>query len=323
MSDEEKKYPWGDLLRYNSWSRRIREKYGGRIQKVSVNAGFTCPNRDGTLGTGGCIYCNNDSFIPSYCVAEQGIISQIDKGIEFLRKRYRKTRNYIAYFQAYSNTYAPFENLHALYQEALNHPLIDGLAISTRPDCVDDRILDYLKELSGTCYVFLEYGIESCHNSTLKRINRGHTFEETIRAITKTAERGLNCTGHLIFGLPGETREEMLIQAGILNRLPLTALKFHQLQVIRNTPLAVLFEKKPEMFNLFSVDDYCYFIVEFLERLDPGIAIERLSSESPPRLRINPGWGNLRSDLVQKKIESVMEDLDTWQGKRLKNDKLF
>lgn len=319
MNGDDQNYPWGDQLRYNSWSRRIREKYGGRIQKVSVNAGFTCPNRDGTKGTGGCIYCNNNSFIPSYCVAEEGIISQIDRGIEFLSKRYRKTRHYIAYFQAFSNTYAPLENLRAFYQEALEHPLIDGLAISTRPDCVDDPVLDYLQELAGTRYVFLEYGIESCHDDTLIRICRGHTFEDTIRAINKTAERGLSCTGHLIFGLPGETRKEMLDQTEILNDLPLTALKFHQLQIIRNTPLEALFKKEPEMFNLFSIDDYCHFVIDFLERLDPRIAIERLSSESPPRLRINPGWGNLRSDLIQKKIESVMEDLDTWQGKRLKN----
>jgi uncharacterized protein len=320
MTESNTRYHWGDGLRYNSYSRRIREKYGGRIQKVSVNAGFTCPNRDGTLGTGGCIYCNNASFIPSYCVAEKGITSQIDQGIEFLRKRYRKTKYFIAYFQAYSNTYAPLNKLQDIYQAALDHPLIDGLAISTRPDCIDDPILDYLKELSESYFIFLEYGIESCHNSTLKRINRGHTFEQTIWAVTKTAEKGLNCTGHLIFGLPGETREDMLIQADLLSRLPLTALKFHQLQIILNTPLSVLYENEAAFFDLFSVEEYCAFVIDFLERLNPEIAVERLSSESPPKLRVNPGWGNLRSDLVQKKIESVMEDLDTWQGKRLKND---
>lgn len=323
MITKKQTFSWGDHRRYNSHSRRIKERYGGRIQKVSVNAGFTCPNRDGKKGWGGCIYCNNESFTPSYCVAEKDIHTQIDQGIDFLQKRYRKIKHFIAYFQAYTNTYAPLDVLQNHYQTALAHPRIDGLAISTRPDCVNDEILDYLKKLSGDYLVFLEYGIESTFDRTLKKINRGHTFSDTVEAIRRTAMRDLHCTGHIIFGLPGEARKDMLDQAEILSGLPLSALKFHQLQIIQDTPLARLYQKSPDIFQLFSLDEYISFIIQFLERLDPGIAIERLSSETPPKHRLNPGWGNLRSDVIQKKIESVMELLDTWQGKSLKNCQLF
>lgn len=318
MTGKKQIYPWGDPIRYNSYARRIREKFGGRIQKVSVNAGFTCPNRDGTKGRGGCIYCNNESFTPSYCVAEKDIPAQVDQGIHFLQQRYRKIKHFVAYFQAYSNTYAPLDILQSHYKKALAHPEIDGLVISTRPDCVNDEILDYLKELSCKYLVFVEYGIESCYDRTLKRINRGHTFADSVKAIQKTTGRGLHCTGHILFGLPGESREEMLKQAEILSRLPLSALKFHQLQIIRNTPLANLYQKNPDLFELFTLNDYIHFVIQFIERLDPGIAIERLSSETPPKHRLNPGWGNVRSDRIQKKIESVLEIMDTWQGKKFK-----
>jgi len=323
MIRQKKTYSWGDQRRYNSYSRRIREKYGGRIQKVSVNAGFTCPNRDGSKGYGGCIYCNNESFTPSYCVGDHDIFSQIEQGITFLKRRYKKISHFVAYFQPYSNTYASLDVLEKYYQIALGHPGIDGLAISTRPDCVDEKILDYLKNLAEDHLIFLEYGIESCDDTTLVKINRGHTYEETVQTIYKTAERGLSCTGHIIFGLPGETKEKMLIQAELLSRLPLSALKFHQLQIIKNTPLADLYLNDPGLFHLFSLNEYITFIINFLERLNPQIAVERLSGEAPPRHRITPGWGNIRSDIIQKKIESAMEKWDTWQGKRLKNDNLF
>lgn len=323
MTGKKPTFPWGDRWRYNLYSRRIKEKFGGRLQKVSVNAGFTCPNRDGTKGYGGCIYCNNKSFTPSYCVATKDIVCQIDQGIVFLQKRYKKIKFFVAYFQPYSNTYAPLEILKEYYQTALDHPRIGGLVISTRPDCVNEKILDYLKELARNYPVFLEYGIESCYDDTLKRIKRGHTFNNTRDAINQTAQRGIPCTGHIIFGLPGETREEMLKQAALLSELPLSALKFHQLQVIRDTPLASLYRLNPDLFHLFTLDEYICFIIQFVQRLNPEIAIERLSSESPPGHRLNPGWGNLRSDTIQKKIESVMEKLDTWQGKSLKNDQLF
>jgi len=321
MSKE--RYPWGDQRRYNANSNRIKDKYGGRIQKVSVNAGFTCPNRDGTKGKGGCIYCNNHSFTPSYCVDVEDIKGQIDKGVEFLEKRYKNPKFYAAYFQSFSNTYKPLDELKSLYASALSHDRISGIVVSTRPDCVDDNILDYLIMLSKDYYVSIEYGIESCYDKTLKWINRGHTFEDTKKAIEMTAERRLEVTGHILFGLPGESREQMLDQAEILSRLNLNALKLHHLQIMKNTKLARLYEDKPEQFSLFSLEEYISFVIQFLEKLDPGIAIERLVSEAPPSHRVNPGWGNQRADWIQKKIESVMEEKDTWQGKQFKKSQKF
>ena len=317
------RYPWGDQRRYNANSNRIKEKYGGRIQKVSVNAGFTCPNRDGSKGKGGCIYCNNQSFTPSYCVDVEDIKGQIDKGVEFLEKRYKKPKFYAAYFQSYSNTYKPLEELKSIYACALNHERITGIVVSTRPDCVDENILDYLNMLSREYYVSIEYGIESCYNSTLDWINRGHTFEDTKKAIQMTAAKGLDVTGHILFGLPGESRKEMLDQAEILSGLRLNALKLHHLQIMKNTRMAKLYQDSPEQFSLFSLEEYISFIIQFLEMLDPGIAIERLVSEAPPSHRVNPGWGNKRADWVQKKIESVMEEKDTWQSKKFKKSQKF
>lgn len=312
-------FPWGDSRRYNAIANRIKDKYGGRIQKVSVNAGFTCPNRDGTRGFGGCIYCNNRSFTPAYCLDDHDITSQINKGIEFLEERYRSPKFYAAYFQAYSNTYKPLEELKAIYNKALSHERINGLVISTRPDCVNESILDYLADLSKSYYVSIEYGIESCYDETLRWINRGHTFEESKCAISRTAAKGLHVTAHILFGLPGESSGQMLQQASILSGLPIDAVKFHHLQVIRDTPLARLYMQDPDRLYLFTLEEYVEFIIEFLEKLDPKIAVDRLVSEAPPSHRLNPGWGNKRADWIQKKIESVMEEKDTWQGKRLKN----
>jgi radical SAM protein (TIGR01212 family) len=246
------------------------------------------------------------------------IRGQIDKGIEFLEKRYKMPRFYAAYFQSYSNTYKPLNELKEIYSIALEHEKINGIVISTRPDCVDDDILDHLVELSKDYYVSIEYGIESCYNDTLKLINRGHTFEDSKEAIILSADKGLHVTGHILFGLPWESREQMLEEAQILSELPLNALKLHHLQIIKNTPLATLYKKEPQRFSLFTMEEYIEFIIQFLERLDPGIAIERLVSEAPPSQRVNPGWGNTRADWVQKKIESVMEEKDTWQGKEFK-----
>jgi len=319
MTGNNKTYFWGDNRRYNAFASRMKERFGGRIQKVSVNAGFTCPNRDGTKGYGGCIYCNNESFTPSYCIEDMNILSQLDKGILFLQKRYKKIKHYVAYFQPFSNTYQTLDVLHMYYSQALNHELIDGLVISTRPDCVDSTILDYLRDLARDYLIFIEYGIESCYDETLLKINRCHTFQETEKAIEETKKRGLHTTGHIIFGLPGETKKSMLEEAEILSRLPLSALKFHQLQIINNTRMAEMYEKDPDIFFLFGLNEYIDFIIDFLEVLNPAISVERLTSESPPRHRINPDWGNKRGDVIQKKIESVMEDRDTWQGKKFQN----
>ena len=239
-------------------------------------------------------------------------------GIAFLSKRYKRSVKFIAYFQSFTNTYKPLDDVKMIYQSALSHPMISGLAISTRPDCVTPSILDYLAELNEKVPVFLEYGIESCYDKTLELINRGHKFEETVNAIQDTATRGLHVTGHLIFGLPGETRAMMLHEADVISSLPLNSLKFHQLQVINNTYLGQLYTNKPGDFYFFTMEEYISFIINFLERLNPKLSIERVASESPPQHRLNPGWGHKRIDWVQKKIESVMEFQDTWQGKKFK-----
>lgn len=309
---------WGDTCRYNSYTARIKEKFGGRIQKVSVNGGFTCPNRDGTLGTGGCIYCAGKSFIPSYCFGKKDILTQIDEGIEFHKWRYRRAGKYMAYFQAFSNTYAPVPMLKEIYSEALSHPLISGLVISTRPDCLEREVLSLLSEINHKNPVIIELGIESCYDKTLDLINRKHDFSQSVAAINQIAEAGIPVTGHLIFGLPGESYEEMIREASIISSLPLTAVKFHQLQVLKNTAISRLFIQQPEIFHSFTLESYIEFIIDFLERLNPGIAVERLAAEVPPRYGVLNSWGNFRTEILYKKTESVMEIRKTCQGNKLK-----
>jgi len=308
-------FPWGHNRRYNSYSEYFRREFGTRVQKVTNDAGFTCPNRDGTKGIGGCTYCNNDAFNPSYCQPHKSITQQITEGIEFHQVRYRRSKNYLAYFQAYSNTYSSLEQLRLLYNEALAFPGVVGLVIGTRPDCIDDEKLQYFGELAKTHYVIIEYGIESCYNKTLERINRGHTFEESVAAICKTAAYGIHTGAHLIFGLQGETEEEMLAEAAIVSKLPLDTIKFHQLQIIKGTVMSQDFLANPTQFNLFTLEKYIDFIVRFTERLNPKFVIERFTGEAPPRFQAGPTWGSLRSDQVQILIEKEMEKRDTWQGK--------
>jgi len=306
---------WQHNRRYNSYSEYFKRQFGTRVQKVTIDAGFTCPNRDGSRGTGGCTYCNNDAFNPSYCQPHKSITQQITEGIEFHKVRYRRALNYLAYFQAYSNTYGSLDYLKSLYDEALAFPGITGLVIGTRPDCIDDKKLEYFAHLAEKHYIIIEYGIESCYNRTLDRINRGHTFEESAEAIRKTAEYGIHTGAHIIFGLPGETEDEMLTEAKIISELPLDTIKFHQLQIIKDTPMAQEYLANPQHFNLFSLEDYIHFIVRFTERLNPNFVIERFTGEAPPRFQAGPTWGKLRSDQVQLLIEQKMEDRDTWQGK--------
>ena len=308
-------HPWGDNRRFNSYSGYFRKMFGARIQKVSLDAGFTCPNRDGTKGYNGCVYCNNDAFNPSYCKPEKPISQQLREGILFHEKRYRRSDSYLAYFQAYSNTYAPLSTLRRLYGEALGYPGIKGLIIGTRPDCVDEEILDYLRELSLEYYISVEYGIESCYDRTLLRISRGHTFVQAEEALKMTAGRGINCGAHFIFGLPGETREEMLKEAEIISQLPLKTVKFHQLQIIKGTPIAKEYNQNPDDFQLFTWDDYLEFIIAFLELLNPAIIVERFTGEAPPRFLANERWGKKRTDTIVALIEKRLEELDTWQGR--------
>jgi hypothetical protein len=286
------------------------------MQKVSIDAGFTCPNRDGSKGTGGCTYCDNKAFNPSYCLPSKSVTSQIEEGIEFHRKRYRRTGSYLAYFQAYSNTYASIDTLSDLYEEALRHKDIKGLVIGTRPDCVNSEILDFLQGLSQRCILLLEYGIESCYDKTLNRINRGHTFNEAVNALEASVSRGLSTGAHFIFGLPGETREEMLNEAEIISELPLKNVKFHQLQIIKGTKMEKEYYSNPSDFEIFTWEDYLDFIIKFLERLNPAIVVERFTGEAPPRYHsMKEVWGRKRTDQIVGLIEKRLEELDTWQGK--------
>ena len=311
-------YPWGHERRFNSYTEYFKKYFGERVQKVTIDAGFTCPNRDGLLARGGCTYCNNDAFNPSYCQPKKSVSQQIEEGVEFHRVRYRRANKYLAYFQAYSNTYAPLEELKKIYDQALSFPGIVGLVIGTRPDCIDEEKLEYFSKLAEKYYVIIEYGIESCYNKTLETINRQHTFEQSAEAIIKTAEYGIKTGSHIIFGLPGESREEMLQEAEILSKLPITTIKFHQLQIITNTVMAIQYAKDPSLFNLFELDEYIAFIIRFTEQLNPNFIIERFTGEAPPRFLAGPNWGLIRNDQVNKQIEKKFEELNTWQGKHYK-----
>jgi radical SAM protein (TIGR01212 family) len=299
---------------FNAFADYCKQKYGERLQKISIDAGFTCPNRDGTAGTGGCTYCDNNAFNPSYCLPSKPIHQQLEEGIEFHLKRYRRANKYIAYFQPYSNTYASLDHLKKLYEQALAHPLVAGLSIGTRPDCIDEEKLDYLKFLSAKYIISIEIGIESCYDETLIRINRGHNFGKTIEAIELIRKYQLFCGGHIIFGLPGENIEMMLAEADILSALPINMLKFHQLQIIRNTLMETEYKQNPENFYEFSLEAYIEFIIDFLERLSPEIIIERLAGEVPPRYMLNDNWGRLRYDQVLNMIEKRMGERNSRQG---------
>jgi uncharacterized protein len=308
-------YPWGHERRFNAFPDYFRKVYGSRMQKVSVDAGFTCPNRDGSKGTGGCTYCNNKAFNPSYCLPEKPVTKQIDEGIEFHKKRYRKAGSYLVYFQAYSNTYASLNTLSDRYNEALNHKDVKGLVIGTRPDCVNEEILDYLRDLSERCILMIEFGIESCYDKTLLRINRGHSFREAVDVLEASTLRGLNTGAHFIFGLPGETKDEMLKEAEIISELPLNRVKFHQLQIIKGTVMEEEFRRIPSDFEIFTWDNYLDFIINFIERLNPGIVVERFSGEAPPRFLAREVWGKKRTDQITGLIEKRLEELNTWQGR--------
>lgn len=308
-------YPWGDERRFNSYANYFKRTFGGRVQKLTIDAGFTCPNRDGSVGLGGCTYCNNDAFNPSYCSSSKPILQQIEEGIEFHGVRYKRAESYLAYFQAYSNTHDSLEKLKELYSQALSHPKVIGLVIGTRPDCVDEAKLDYIQELAKSYYISLEFGVESCYNRTLELINRGHSFEKSVWAIEQSAKRGINTGAHIIFGLPGESREEMLAEAEIISKLPLNSIKFHQLQIVKGTTMERQYQDNPKMFNLFEMNDYLHFVVDFLERLNPKFVVERFTSEAPPRFLAVEGWGLLRTDQLLNKIEKILEERDTWQGR--------
>jgi len=296
---------------YNDWAKR---ELGGRLQKVSIDAGFTCPNRDGSLGIGGCSFCNNEGFSPSYLREQRDIGVQIDIGIEFMRRRYPRTKAFLAYFQSYSNTYDNLESLKKTYEIALRHPDISGLVIGTRPDCLPNETLDYLAELSTRMLVELEIGIESCNDNVLRECLRGHDFACTQDAIQRAASRGLFITGHLLLGLPLETPESLIAGAKELARLPLDALKFHQLQIVRGTRLANQYRAAPERVSLLSPEKYLDAVIDMLEYLPPHIKIQRLGSEVPPDVLVSPDWG-MRLFKFPAMLETRLQARDTWQGK--------
>ena len=306
------------MKRYAASVDYFKEKYGYRLQKLVVDAGFSCPNRDGSLALGGCTYCDNNAFHPGYSTPDKSIARQIEEGKEFHRTRYRRATKYLAYFQPYSNTYAPLERLKELYGEALAQSDVVGLAIGTRPDCVDEAKLDYLAQLSSQGkVVLLEFGIESCYNATLEHINRHHTFEKARWAVEQSARRGILTGAHFIFGLPGETREMMLSGAGIINGLPLDNVKFHQLQIIKGTRMEREFAEHPERFVTWTLPQYIDFFVDFLELLRADIRIERFAGEVPPRFVNSTPWGKVRNVELLRMLENRLEERATCQGAKL------
>jgi radical SAM protein (TIGR01212 family) len=313
-------YPWGTERRFNAYSDYFRKKFGGRVQKITIDAGFTCPNRDGTCGTGGCTFCDNRAFNPSYNNPQKSISDQILQGMAFHRKRYRRANQYLAYFQAYTNTHASLEKLVPMYDEALAVPGVMGIVVGTRPDCVDGELLDYFRMLSERAYLVIEYGIESVLDRTLQRVNRGHDVEKSRWAVAETASRGIRVGGHVIVGLPGESRDDFLATAEELSRWPLNNIKFHQLQVIRGTALAREFEEKPEDFVSFDMEGYLLLMMEILERLNPEFVVERIAGEVSPGMALKPGWG-IRYDGVLKAFEDLLTLHDSWQGKQYKIQK--
>ena len=305
------------MTRYLNYNTILKSEFSERVQKISVNAGFTCPNRDGSKGTGGCTYCNNQSFSPGYAKPIKSVTEQIEEGIAFFHHKY-EAQKYLAYFQSYTNTYDKLENLTRIYEEALKNPKIAGIVVGTRPDCVSDELLDYFTELSKRYYVMIEYGIESTCDNTLQLINRGHDYANAEVAIRKTAGKGLRTAAHLILGLPGENREMILSHADNVSELPLTAIKLHQLQLVKGTVMARQYAENPEMFNMMTAAEYIELVIDFLERLNPEIAVERFVSQSPEQLLLAPHWGLKNFEFVHK-IEKRLEERDTWQGKKVRS----
>ncbi len=304
--------------RFNSYAAHFRRIFGTRLQKVAINAGFSCPNRDGKIAVGGCTFCNNEAFTPSYCTPRLSVTQQINEGIDFHRNRYRTASQYLAYFQSFSNTYASIEHLKKLYDEALSHPEVAGVIIGTRPDCVDDEKLDYFAELSRSKYVAIEYGVESCYDATLERINRGHTFEVARQAIEATAARGIHTGAHFILGLPDESDQMLIDQVEMINELPLTTIKFHQLQIFKGTLMAREYDEHPEQFRFWSIEEYIALFIEILERLRPDIVVERFASEAPPRYHYGPNWGLVRNESLLSIFERELAKGGHYQGQLYK-----
>lgn len=299
--------------RYIDYSSFIKLKFGERVQKISLDIGFSCPNRDGSKGFGGCTYCNNETFNPDYCEPTKSIKQQLEEGVEFFSRK-GKNNKFLAYFQAYTNTYSDFESLKKMYEEALSIPKVIGLVIGTRPDCISQEIIDYLDELSKKYFISLEFGVESTNEKTLLEVNRCHTFEDTKKTYELCKNKGFHLGAHIILGLPNESKDDLFKHAIELSKLPISTLKIHQLQIVKNSIMNVQFKRNPEKFNLFTSEDYINFVSEFITHLRPDIIIERFISEAPKELLVAPNWG-MKNFEITAKIDKNLVTKNLWQGK--------
>ena len=295
---------------YNDFSTWLRRQLGCKVQKISIDAGFSCPNRDGTLATGGCVFCDNKAFSPAYCRGNKSVKRQVEDGISFFKRKY-KDMKYLAYFQAFTNTYAPVEHLKSLYEEALSIEDVVGIVIGTRPDCVSDDILNYLEELNRQTFMIVEYGIESTDNKILKRINRGHTYECSVRAIERTKERDILVGGHVILGLPGMTEEDCIREVERLNNTQLDILKLHQLQVVKDTRLAEEYLEKP--FKVFNIDEYIRLVATLIQHIRPDMILDRFISQSPAEMLIAPKWG-IKNYEFANALDNYLAKNNIYQG---------
>ena len=296
---------------YNDYGAWMRRQFPFRVQKISIDAGFSCPNRDGSISHGGCTFCDNRTFNPAYCQPTKSITEQIGEGKEFFRHKYPDMK-YLAYFQAFSNTYAPLDTLRSRYEEALSAEDVVGIVIGTRPDCISQEVLNYLESLNRQTFMIVEYGIESVSDDTLRRVNRGHNFECSRRAVIETHNRGILTGAHIILGLPGESADDNVRQADIVSSLPIDILKLHQLQIIRGTQLAAEYERQP--FGLYTADEYIDLCRRYIERLRPDMVLERFVSQSPKELLVAPKWG-LKNYEFANRFVNYMKRMNSWQGK--------
>lgn len=315
MQITERIFAWGDARPLYTYTRYIQNHFGERVQKLAVDAGLSCPHRTHDRLAGGCTYCNNHAFNPSYCTPTKTILQQLQEGITFHANRYRRANRYLAYFQAYTNTYAGVDKLRALFEEALQCNGVTGIIIATRPDCLPDLVVEYLHELAQRTYLFVELGAESSHDVTLERIHRGHSARATEEAVQRLRSAQIPLGLHLIWGLPDETPPMMLESLRWASQLDIQTLKFHQLQVLRGAELAQEWQRTPEVFQLFELNDYLEFLIPIVEHLRPDIAIERICAEAPPKYLLAPNWGLIRNDEILRRFEKMLLERNTWQGR--------
>ena len=303
-----------EKARYNDYGSFLQKHFAGKVQKISINGGFTCPNRDGSVGRGGCTFCNNQTFNPEYCSTELSVTEQLQEGVRFFARKYPSMR-YLGYFQAYTSTYDEIDRLIARYEEALSVEGVVGIIIGTRPDCMPPELLSYLSELRKRTFVTVEYGVESTLDATLQRINRGHDYATAVDAITRTAQAGIITGAHLILGLPGESHNDILSHATRLSQLPLHTIKLHQLQLIKGTVMGNEYIAHPEHFDIPDIDTYIDRAIDFVELLRPDIVVERFVSQSPANLLIAPHWGVKNHEFTARLLRR-MRERDTVQGSK-------